>query len=96
MFEEFYKEVGARLRDARISQLKTQLEVAERLGFARQNVSLMEKGQRQLDIALFVKWCDVLNIDPNALIKETRKYLYKWVFKKIKTGIWFNTRFMIQ
>ena len=77
MIDVFYKELGSRLRDARISQLKTQMDVAERLGFARQNVSAMEKGQRALDVGLFIKWCDVLNIDPNALIKETRKYVYK-------------------
>lgn len=77
MFEAFYKEIGIRLKEARTAQDKSQADVAERLGFTRQNVSLLEVGQRSLDLGLFIKWCDALNVDPGQLIKETRKYLYK-------------------
>lgn len=77
MKDVFYTELGIRIRNARISQLKTQQDVADRLGITRQNVSYYEKGERTIDVAIFIKLCDILNIEPNSLINEVRKYVYR-------------------
>ncbi len=77
MGKRFYVELGRRFRDARISQLKTQQDVADRLGIARQNVGCLERGERQIDVDTAFKLCDILNIDADALFNDVRKYVYK-------------------
>lgn len=77
MGRTFYEELGKRLRDIRISQNKTQQDVADRLGIARQNVSYYEKGIRTLDIDTFFKICDIFNVDPNEVLNGLRKLVYR-------------------
>lgn len=77
MAKLFYIELGKRLKDIRIERKMTQQEVADRLGIARQNVSTYENGVKTLDIDTFYKICDIFNVDPNDVLKDLRKLVYR-------------------
>lgn len=77
MSKTFNRELGARIKKARISANKTQQECADRLGIAAQNFGCLERGERQIDVDTYFKVCDILNIDADELLKEVRKYVYK-------------------
>jgi transcriptional regulator with XRE-family HTH domain len=53
----------------------SQEEVAADLGRAQSFVSKYEKGERRLDVVDFIRLCDVLCINPTALVRELCKKL---------------------
>jgi len=61
-------------RERRICGL-TQEDVAADLGCAQSFVSKYEQGERRLDVVDFIRLCEVLSMNPSALLRELRKEL---------------------
>jgi len=60
------------LRTARISQRKSQKEVAEALGLTPTYVSLVEKSTSKHlpTMRTFLRWCEFLNVEPTIRLIE--------------------------
>ena len=61
------KEIGARLKSARLAAQLTQLEVAMRLGLARSTVSMIENGSRLLRPGELERFVVVYRISQSSL-----------------------------
>jgi transcriptional regulator with XRE-family HTH domain len=55
------------LREAREAASVTQVELAKRLGRDQSTISLLEQGQRRVDVIEFIRLAEALNIDPVEL-----------------------------
>ena len=58
------------LRQARQDAGLTQADVGHRLGNTQTFVSKVERGERRLDVAEFVEWCQALRLLPEAVFGE--------------------------
>ncbi|MEG1426680.1 MAG: helix-turn-helix transcriptional regulator [Oscillospiraceae bacterium] len=63
------------LKDLRAREKLTQADLAKKIGMTQQNYSLIEKGQRQIDmgIHLLSKLADIFNIPIAELIALEKK-----------------------
>ncbi|MDI9348680.1 MAG: helix-turn-helix transcriptional regulator [Candidatus Symbiobacter sp.] len=60
------------LTNARIGKNMTQLQIANCLNRPQSFVSKYESGERRLDVIEFLMVCEILAIDPEAVIKELK------------------------
>ena len=68
--ETAYESLLKRLKVARKKAGLNQSELAEILGVHQTNVSLIERGQRNLDLMEFMRWSQALELDPETLVEE--------------------------
>ena len=69
-FLKSYKDLVARLIDARVAAGITQTQLAERLGRPQPFVSKYERGNRRLDVIEFLSICVAIGVDPAAILDE--------------------------
>jgi transcriptional regulator with XRE-family HTH domain len=55
------------LREVREASGVTQVELAKHLGRDQSSISLLERGQRRVDVIEFIRIAEALNIDPVEL-----------------------------
>lgn len=55
------------LREVRGASGVTQVEMAKRLGRDQSTISLLEKGQRRVDVIEFIRIAEALGVDPVEL-----------------------------
>lgn len=60
---------GAFIRDARLRKPYTQTEVADRLNISQVYYCHIEAGKRNIDLALALAICKVLELDINDFVK---------------------------
>lgn len=65
-----HRKVMAVLVATRTEAGLTQRELAARLGRAHSYVSRIEKGDRRLDVPEMMQWCEVLKLDPVAVMRR--------------------------
>jgi transcriptional regulator with XRE-family HTH domain len=63
--------IGMLMRKHRKEKKMTIQEVADRMGKAKNSVSLLELGKTGIEIETLQKYCDVIGYDWITLIKET-------------------------
>ncbi|MBL8298487.1 MAG: helix-turn-helix transcriptional regulator [Rhodanobacteraceae bacterium] len=63
-----YRRIIDTLRDHREAQGLTQTGLATLLGRSQQWVSLLERGDRRLDVVEYVELCAALDLDPHVLL----------------------------
>ena len=68
--EEFHVKLGQFIRNARKEQNLRQWEVAEKVGITQVYMSYIERGERDVDLFLAMKICDVLNADMRLFVSE--------------------------
>lgn len=61
---------GMYIRAARERKRMSQSEVADALGISQSYLSYLEKGKREIDLALAFKVCDVLELDMRDFINK--------------------------
>ena len=61
---------GNFIKDARNEQALSQTEVATRLEITQSYLSRIENGERDIDLALAMKFCKVLNLDFQKFVEE--------------------------
>ncbi len=66
--------IGKNLKDYRISQGKTQKDMADLLEIGYQNYSTMERGLYQPSLKKLLEICDILHLTPNDLLLEGREF----------------------
>jgi transcriptional regulator with XRE-family HTH domain len=59
-----YRQLVDSLRQRRESQGITQTQLAERLRWPQQRVSLVEAGARRVDVIEFLRWAEALGLAP--------------------------------
>ena len=64
------KTIGMLMRKHRKEKKMTIQEVADRMGKAKNSVSLLELGKTGIEIETLQKYCDVIGYDWITLIKE--------------------------
>ncbi|MFM2275673.1 MAG: Helix-turn-helix domain [Pseudomonadota bacterium] len=62
------KEIGARLKSARLAAQMTQLDIAMRLKFARSTVSMIENGSRELRPGELEAFAAQYRVSPTSLL----------------------------
>lgn len=68
LFSPTYERFLAVLRKARIDSGHTQVDVAESLGRPQSFVSKCESGERRVDVAEFLAFCEAIEADPHGII----------------------------
>lgn len=61
---------GKYIKEARERKKLSQHEVAVRLGLSQSYVSRIEKGEREVDLAVAIKLCEVLGYDLRDFINK--------------------------
>ena len=70
-----YTQFLEQLRQLRLQQGVTQVELSKRLGKPQQYVSRCEVGERRLDAVELIEWCDALGADVSVFFTDLRKAL---------------------
>lgn len=70
-----YAQFLEQLRQLRLQQGVSQVELSRRLGKPQQYVSRCEVGERRLDAVELIEWCDALGADVNAFFVDLRHAL---------------------
>jgi transcriptional regulator with XRE-family HTH domain len=73
LYSETYNRFLTHFRDARISSGLTQQEVARRLGRPQSFVSKCESGERRVDIAELLAFCEVIRADPATFVRRLNR-----------------------
>lgn len=68
--KECHVKFGNLIKDARNQQALSQVEVATQLDITQSYLSRIENGERDIDLALAMKFCKVLRLDIQEFIKE--------------------------
>jgi HTH-type transcriptional regulator/antitoxin HipB len=71
IYEDRYRELINRLVEHRKTIGMTQTELAERLGWIQSDVSKTERFVRRLDLAETLRFCEVLGLRIEELVKES-------------------------
>ena len=66
--EQFFKQLGARIAQARKEQQLTQTQMAEQLGIAQQTMALYEGGKLKVSAALLPQLAQILNLSLDELL----------------------------
>ncbi len=69
IYSEHYEELVRLLRELRIKNRVTQIELAQRLDRPQSYVSKTEAGQRRLDVLELREWCDALGVDVVRIVR---------------------------
>jgi transcriptional regulator with XRE-family HTH domain len=51
----------------------TQAQLAKKLGWEQSTVSMLESGQRRIEVVEFMAMADALDFDPTEVIRQLRK-----------------------
>ncbi|KHN49681.1 helix-turn-helix domain-containing protein [Pectobacterium fontis] len=66
--EQFFKQLGARVAQARKEQQLTQTQLAEQLGIAQQTMAHYEGGKLKISAALLPQLAQILNLSLDELL----------------------------
>jgi transcriptional regulator with XRE-family HTH domain len=69
--DQFYREVGARIRGVRESKRLTQESVAASIGFSRTSLTNIEKGRQKLLLHTLTEIASALSVSANDLLPST-------------------------
>lgn len=64
-----YQALQAHLKDLRKAAGFTQAELAERMSVGQSYLSKIERGERYIDVLLYLDWCRACGAAPDAAIK---------------------------
>lgn len=64
-----YQALQAHLKDLRKAAGFTQAELAERMSVGQSYLSKIERGERYIDVLLYLDWCRACGATPDAAIK---------------------------
>jgi len=70
-----YEGMIALLRERRVSQAVTQVELAKSLRMTQGEVSKIESGQRRLDVVELRRWCGGLGVSFVGFVRELDRRL---------------------
>jgi transcriptional regulator with XRE-family HTH domain len=70
LYSPLYQRFLELLQAARIHARMTQVDAARRLGKPQSFVSKCESGERRVDVAEFLFFCHVYEVDPSDLIRK--------------------------
>ncbi|WP_375202099.1 helix-turn-helix domain-containing protein [Hyphococcus sp.] len=65
-----HKLLRALLKEARLKAGLTQEEVAVLLGYPQSYIAKIEGGERRLEVVEFIALCEVIEVEPAAVIKK--------------------------
>lgn len=69
--KEFYKALGAALREQREAKDLSQQYIADKLGVSKMTVSRWESGQRTMSAKHFLKYCQVVDVKADSIFDRT-------------------------
>lgn len=63
-----YRRLRQQLRALRMAAGLTQAELADLLGIDQSNLSKVERGERYVDVLVYVDWCKACDADPSIAV----------------------------
>jgi transcriptional regulator with XRE-family HTH domain len=73
MKDDFSKRLGAWLAEKRKESGMLQIEVAEKMGSAKQRISNWERGYREMNAKDLVRYCEIIGADLDELADFFRR-----------------------
>ncbi|MBS0206649.1 MAG: helix-turn-helix transcriptional regulator [Planctomycetes bacterium] len=73
LYSPTYARFLVELRNTRLDAGLTQIDAAERLGRPQSFVSKCESGERRVDVAEFLAFCQAFEVDPCEVIRKLLK-----------------------
>lgn len=70
LFSPSYCKFLELLRDSRVHAGLTQVQAAQKLGRPQSYVSKCESGERRVDTAEFIEFCQIYGVDPCGIIRQ--------------------------
>ncbi|MGG2041914.1 helix-turn-helix domain-containing protein [Burkholderia gladioli] len=64
-----YQALQGHLKELRQGSGFTQVQLAERLGIHQTYLSKIERGERYIDVLLYLDWCRACNTEPDVAVK---------------------------
>lgn len=74
VFSEEYIQFRELLISYRKNKSITQIELAGKIGKPQSYISKYESGERRIDVIEFIEICEALQIDPNTVINQIKKW----------------------
>ena len=65
---EFNKDIGEKLKNARMSKRMTQKEVAVISGITEHHLSAIERGVSKASVEVLLSYCNALKMTPNDIL----------------------------
>lgn len=65
---DFYRKVGARIRDGRLAKGETQDSLARQVALGRSSIANIESGHQKLLLHTFFEICHTLRLAPGSLL----------------------------
>lgn len=69
--KDFYKALGAALREQREAKNLSQQYIADKLGVSKMTVSRWESGQRTMSAKHFLRYCQVVDVNADYIFDRT-------------------------
>lgn len=66
--DDFYREVGSRIRQHRSERPLTQQELAERVGLSRAAIANIELGRQRIALHMLLRFADALGVPPGRFL----------------------------
>ncbi len=66
---EFYRTIGARIKEIRISKGMTQVDLAEKANLSSPVISGLENGHSKMWLITFAKICEALHVSANDILR---------------------------
>lgn len=66
---DFNQKLGLRLQKCREKKGVTQQDIANATGLSRNHISALERGVYKMNVSTLVKYCELLDMTPNELLK---------------------------
>lgn len=66
---DFNQKLGLRLQKCREKKGITQQDIANATGLSRNHISALERGIYKMNVSTLVKYCELLDMTPNELLK---------------------------
>ncbi len=66
---EFYRTIGARMKEIRIAKGMTQVDLAEKANLSAPVISGLENGRSKMWLVTFAKICEALQVSSNDILR---------------------------
>lgn len=73
--DEIYKDIGSRIRAARLERGLSQAALAEGVGLARTSITNVERGRQRIQVHTLIDIASALDADPRSLLPDRPEQL---------------------
>lgn len=90
MTEKYKKDLGLRLKEIRKKRGFSSTDISLKLGYAKNTFYGFEKGDREISVAIALKFARLMNVSLDYLFygKTDNGVFYEWIYKFEHSNVW--------